>query len=302
MQGSLSMRHGVLWVGRHEKTAHVRPYDLDGRALGPGFSFRDERAGRSEVGGLEVDADHRVWVADTVASRVRAFTVSGAETGGFGSAEEERDRPGVPWSAADVAAVEPVEGADDGADDAGPRLLVACRGERRHGLQLFTAEGAWIASLRSEGSPLALFRDVVRVAARGRLAWACEARAGRVQVFRDGDFHFHFSVPPAPGATFEPRALAPLADGRLVVAAGGPGSSALLLLDASGRLLRELAGHGVHEGAVFEPNDVVLEESDGEDARRRVVVVDRDAERVQVFTLDGRCYGRFESLPGEPAG
>ena len=32
----------------------------------------------------------------------------------------------------------------------------------------------------------------------------------------------------------------------------------------------------------------------------RVAVIDRDAERLQVFTLDGRCLGEFPALPGEP--
>ena len=39
-QGSLCLRGGVLYVARHAQTAHVRPYDLDGRPLGPGYSFR----------------------------------------------------------------------------------------------------------------------------------------------------------------------------------------------------------------------------------------------------------------------
>ena len=40
MQGSLCLRGGILYVGRHELTAHVRPYDLDGRPPGAGFPFR----------------------------------------------------------------------------------------------------------------------------------------------------------------------------------------------------------------------------------------------------------------------
>ena len=32
---------------------------------------------------------------------------------------------------------------------------------------------------------------------------------------------------------------------------------------------------------------------------KSVILMDRDAERVQVFNLEGRCYGEVQSLPGE---
>jgi hypothetical protein len=86
-------------------------------------------------------------------------------------------------------------------------------------------------------------------------------------------------------------AVAPLADGRLVLAVGG-GKSALLLCDATGHLLRVLARGGSDEGAVFHPSDVVVAE-DEDDRRTRVAVIDRDGDRVQMFTLEGRCYGAF---------
>ena len=71
----------------------------------------------------------------------------------------------------------------------------------------------------------------------------------------------------------------------------GP-ASALLLCDASGRILRVLATEGAGAGCVDQPGDVVVEEGD-RDATSRVVVIDREGERVQVFTLEGRCYGSF---------
>jgi hypothetical protein len=58
-----------------------------------------------------------------------------------------------------------------------------------------------------------------------------------------------------------------------------------------------LAGHGREEGAVFEPNDVAVDPHAAEpDAR--VAVIDRDGDRVQLFSLEGRCFGVFEELAG----
>ncbi|HVS12247.1 MAG TPA: hypothetical protein VMS76_20465 [Planctomycetota bacterium] len=288
MQGRLSLKSGILYVGRHELTAHVRPYDLDGAPLGPGFSFRGPQGEPSALAGLDVDEDHRIWLADSVLRRVRTFSLFGREVGSWGGSREPReDARGVLRDVADLALV---------AGEAEPAVIVACGGWRRHAVQVFRPDGRWAASLRPAGDPLGRFHGVRSVAARGRLAWVCEARAGRVQVFRDGEFHYLFSVPAAGGARFEPVALAPLASGQLVVACGGP-HSALLLLDAGGRLVRVLAERGAETGRVLEPGDVVAQ--DQEDERARVAVVDRDAERVQVFELSGRCFGAIEALPGQ---
>ena len=291
MQGSLSLVRGVLYVGRHELTAHVRPYDLDGRALGPGFSFRGPDGEAARVSGLAVDEDHHVWVADGAAGRVRAFNLFGRECGGFGAAGG--DVRGALTGVSDLCLLPPVgEGSD------GNFTLVTTRGQRlRHALQVFEPDGRWVQSLRPEGDPRGQFRGLRRVASDGKLIWACDARAGVVQVFRDLEFHFLFKVPVRAGGRFEPTAVAPLQDGRMILATGGADSS-LLLLDAGGRLLRVLAEAGHAAGEVFEPEDIALEEDSG-DRSRRLAVIDRDAERVQVFTVEGRCHGALEEMPGE---
>jgi hypothetical protein len=181
-------------------------------------------------------------------------------------------------------------------EEAAPLLLVARGGWRRHAVQLFSLEGRWHGSLRPCGEPLAHFQDVRAVAAHGRLTYVAEGRPGRVQVFRDGDFHFLFEVPTPPGGRFEPVGLAPLEDGRLIVACAGA-DSALLVVDAAGRLVQTLAEGGEEPGQVRDPNDVVAEiGSSG--CEPRVAAIDLDAERVQVFTLAGRCYGELMDLPG----
>lgn len=293
MQGSLCIRNGILYVGRHELTAHVRAYDLEGRALGPGFSFRSEGGEPASVSGLDVDRDHQIWIADSAAMRVRAFSLFGRSCGGFGSAAERPRHPDGEDPSGDLRGlcdVCVVPGEDEDA------LLAVCGGARRHGLQLFRADGRCFASLRPQGNPDGRFHGLRRAAVRGTWIYACEARAGRVQVFRDGEFHFLFKVPVRPGGRFEPAALAPLSDGRMVLATGGE-QAGLLLLDSDGRLVRVLAQRGRESGEVFEPEDVVVEDAP-EHGASRVAVLDCDGERVQVFTVEGRCYGAVEDLPG----
>lgn len=286
MQGALAVKNGVLYVGRHAKTASVCAYDLDGHALETSFTFKDERVGRSTVSGLAIDEDRRVWVADRAAGRVRCFSLFGQELftfgGEAGDLEDRRGRIGVP---VDVC----VAGCDDEL-----QVLVASDGLRRHALQWLHAETARVRSLAPQGDPRERFDRIHAVASAGRFLYACESRARRIQVYRDGEFHFLLRVPSARGDYVEPVAVAGVADGRVVVAVGGP-QSALLLMDRAGRVDRVLAGPGSDSGCVSEPGDVDVEEG-ASDRTTRVVAIDRDGERVQVFTLEGTCYGAFEQL------
>ncbi len=292
MKGSLALRHGVLYVGRHEATAHVRAYDLDGGPLAAGFPFRGPEGDGCTLAGLDVDSDHRLWIADRAAARVRAFTLVGREIGGFaGEPAQGDDRRGGLAQLSDLALLEDPE------DREPPKVLISRSGPWQHAVQIFSSDGQWLASLRCTGEPYGRFRDARAVACRGRLVYVCERLAGRVQVFRDGEFHFAFSLSLPGGGRFEPAAIAPLEDGRMVVACGGT-HSALLLLDGAGRLVCELAGAGSDPGQVLEPSDVVLEEQAGSQ-ESRIAVIDLDAERVQVLTLAGRCSGQLSELPGQ---
>lgn len=286
--GSLCLRQGVLYVGRHELTAQVRPYDLDGRALSAGFACRAANGEACRFGGLDVSGDHEIWIADGASNRVRAFNLFGREITSFGGGQRERDDArGTMRALADVALL--------GEEDDDPTFVVASGGRRRHALQVFDASGRCLESLRPEGESQGHFNGIARIAAFGRWLYVCEARAGRVQVFRDREFHFEFRIPVGAGR-FEPIAAAPVGDGRVVIATGGA-SSALLLVDAAGRLLRVLAERGQEHGQVFEPGDVAVERGRS-DHELRVAVIDRDGERVQVFTLEGRCHGELQALPG----
>ncbi len=287
-QGSLCLRGGVLYVARHAQTAHVRAYDLDGRPLGPGFAFRGRDGASIALGGIDVDSDRQVWSVDGLAGSVRAHSLFGRETAAFhGASAGFEDARGVLVGASDVALHE---------TDEALRVLVARSGIRRHALTLFTREGVLLESLRPLGDPAAQFHGLTRVAQRGPWTWACEAGAGRVQVFRDFEFHFSFRVEPYPGERTQPVAAALLGDGRAVVALGGS-RAALVLVDAAGRPLRVLAARGADHGEATEVGDVAVEEGSS-DRDTRMAVLDCDAERLAVYNLAGQCHGVFETLPG----
>ena len=290
MHGSLRLHVGVLWVGRHEKTAHIAAYDLDGRPLGRNFSFRNNELGRAAVSGLCIDQDHRIWVADTPSGKLLGFTLFGHQVAAFGGGD----------STDDVAKVltEPVDVDQYGEVDDGV-LVVASGGRRRHAVRLFTPNGELVLSLRPLGDPRGRFVGVRGVAAMDRLIFVPESNAQRVQVFRDGDFHFAFRCS-VPGFGSRPVAVAPIPDGRIVVAVKGDGDkeeSGLLLYDQSGHFLIVLAEAGREHGRVCEPEGLaVLDE--GRDRESRLFVIDCDGERVQVFNFEGNCYGAFETLTG----
>lgn len=294
MQASLALSRGTLFVGAHAKTAHVHSFDLGGRPLGCSFSFRDPAAGRSAVAGLALDDDRTLWIADTPADRVRQFSLFGREIGGLGShrpdAAEAPLLPGL--------ITHPVDVEVQGNRERG-WIAIASAGEQRHAVQLFEPGLVWRASCASLGEPQRAFRGVCRLAAQGERLYVAEALARCVQVFRAGVFLFAFHLTGRGGVRLEPSALAPLADGRLVVGCRAP-HSALLLVDASGRPLRVLAQEGTEEGQVFDPSDAVVEAAD-DDRHARLFVIDRDGLRVQAFTLEGRCLGSIplESHPLE---
>ena len=290
--GSLALHRGALFVGSSAKTAHVRVFDLDGAPLEAGFSFIDRALGRSSAVGLAVDDDRHVWVADGAAQRVRLFTLFGAEIGGLGVGQEDLAAELVPDRAGEVRA--PVDVAVEGDSD-GLKVVVASGGERRHAVQLFGGSGALVRSLRSEGDPSRPFRAVAGVGLLGRTLAVAEAGAGRVQVFRDLEYHFAFAPCARP---CEPTAVAVLPDGRFVVAHRGA-RGGVELCDASGGRLATLARAGVLDGEVDEPSDLAVDAA-ASDRASRVFVIDQEGGRVQVFTLEGRCYGSFPGLSAAP--
>jgi hypothetical protein len=86
-----------------------------------------------------------------------------------------------------------------------------------------------------------------------------------------------------------------------VIAHGDEGEAGgVVVVDESGRLLRQLAIPGGTLGEVLMPTAIAVHEAASEEDTL-VAVLDSDAERVQYFALDGRCFGSVLTLPGAPA-
>jgi hypothetical protein len=315
--GALTLHRGTIYVGTWARTARVRAFDRDGAELEAGFSFRDAEIGRSTASGLAVDDDRHVWIADRAAGRVRLFTLFGAEIGGLGAGRVDVAPELEPDTAGEVR--DPVDVVVAGDSDA-LQIVVASGGRRRHAVQTFGGSGRLVRSLLPLGDPRGRFRGVAGLGLCGRTLAVAERDAGRVQVFRDGEFHFAFGLGRLGGA-FAPTAVEPLACGRFVVAHAGRaatarggrgkareaverretgetgGAGGIELFDAGGRHLAVLAGPGRAEGCVSAPTDLAVD-AGADDRATRVFAIDRDGERVQVFTLAGRCYGSFPGLSG----
>ncbi|MEM1449885.1 MAG: hypothetical protein AAGI22_12280 [Planctomycetota bacterium] len=305
MQGSLRLHAGVLYVGRHELTAEVASFDLDGRPLETRFRFRDEDAGRSTVDGIDVDADRRLWIADGAARRVRCFTLFGQEVASVGgdgvhggergaAARDARGELGVP---VDVR----VTGADDDLT-----LLVASGDRRRHALQVLHPAGGRGRSIPPLGDPEGRFERIRGLDHVGHELAVCEAGARRVQIF-EGEltgrlvFRFAFEVPEGLG---RPEAVALVGDGRVVVATRGDASN-VVVFDAGGRLVGRIAqdaadpsAHAFGDASVDQPSALALDPGSS-DRESRLCVLDREGERVQVVSLDGRSFGAILGFGGD---
>lgn len=275
---SLAARHGILWVARWDQSWRVVPHDFDGRELGAGFVVPPENGTRAAIASIAVDEDRRLWIVDAAAGRVRAFTAFGRELDGL--PRGAGDRVG---SFADPIAVD-ATGVEDSA-----RIAVASAGARRHALHVARADLRSAVSLRPRDAAEG-FAGLGRVAFGPRgLLLACEPASRLVLAWRDGQFHFAFRAP----ADGVPAAVRALGDGRIVLACAGDDGGALHLVDAAGRLVRTLAAAGDAEGSLSDPEDLAIAETAGSDRRTRVVVADAAGTRLQVFNLEGDCYGAF---------
>lgn len=278
MSGALTQKGGVLFVGSHARTARLRTHDLDGRRLAGGFTFRDSERERSSVEGIAVDEDRRLWVADGQGLSLRTFSLFGREIANVPAGKEDlAGQIGRPTGVS-------VTGTDD-------EFLVGVTsaGLRRHGAQILSPNSGRMVSLRPLGNPEGFFRDAQGIVLQDEEAWVLEARTPRLQVFKQGAFHYALPLPEIDGAWPQAFALAP--GGRSVVAWGGE-SGAVLLLGPDGRVNGCLAAAGEEVGGVSHPTGILV--VPGEDDRHtRVVLLDHGGSRVQVFNLEGTCYGAF---------
>ena len=261
--GGLFLHEGVLFVAGYDQPGSILAYDLDGRRLDSGFVLGALDGGPApSLSGLAVDADRKLWVADAGSGLVRCVNLFGQEAGSFAPQVKPLEAP--------LGGKHPGTGLVDVAlaqSSEWTGIFAAAAGRRVGAVGLYLPDGTLLQALRSEGDPKAPFRRVVRIAAEGELLYVVEAGARRVQVFRAGEFHYAFGADRlgdslvAPAG--RPRALAPVGDGRLVVAVESLGEDG------------EEAGGGVDRNCGL------------------FVLTGRGGGRIQVFNLAGRCFGSF---------
>lgn len=92
------------------------------------------------------------------------------------------------------------------------------------------------------------------------------------------------------GAFNHPAAVAAMADGHVLVA-DGYGNSLVHVFDASGRLVHRFGGPGSSPGRFSTPHGILV------DSAGRILVADRENDRVQVFTPDGVWLEEWRDLP-----
>src|SRR5689334_8557398 len=279
MRARLASAAGVLYVLRDERGPRLGAFDWDGRPLSEPFAIPAAEPHACDPRALAVDGDRRLWIADRGARALRAFSVFGREVQRL---SPEARAPGTLESLSALAA----QGVEH-------ELMLAAGsgGERRHALLIHGQDGRRPLSLRPLGDPEGRFSGLCDLVFAGRRLYVCEEHAARVQVFRELEFHYALRA-----GGLRPCAIAPLSDERVLVAQAGE-PSALALVGPDGSLLRLIAAHGEDEGQVSDPCALALEE--GEDERHtRVALLDRGGDRVQIFALDGRCFGSFPGLGG----
>lgn len=308
--GALALHEGVLFVGRYTSGGEVLVFDLDGRQLEAGFHLPPmQGASGVALAGLAVDSDRKLWMADVQSGRVRCANLFGREGADFAPAPGKLEAPmSVLLSASSAAAPIGIALAET---SKWTGVFVATSGKSVGAVGLYLANGHRLLVLRSLGNPKAPFDRISGLTSFRNILWVVEAGARRIQVFRDGEFHFCFDGGRLSDRALEPegipRALAPVGDGRVVVVVEestegcASANTGLFLVSERGKPLCQLAATGTEEGRISHPVDVVVEEirpwpheSEAEvDRRRRILVLDRDGDRIQVFNMAGRCYGAF---------
>jgi DNA-binding beta-propeller fold protein YncE len=95
---------------------------------------------------------------------------------------------------------------------------------------------------------------------------------------------------PSDGGAFNhPAAVAATADGHVLVA-DGYGNSLVHVFDAAGRLVHRFGGPGSSPGRFSTPHGILV------DAAGRILVADRENDRVQVFAPDGAWLDEWRDL------
>ncbi len=268
MFGGIATKGRLLALARGAARGEIRVYDLADSTLRSRFSYGGTEGGWADAGGIDLDEEGRIFVADTAGGRLRIFSSFGHEVGGFGLPEEAsrpRDLKGMLAYPRSVVR------------DGTGRLWITC-GDRPwvHGLQVFDAQGRFLSSLEAFGDRSRSFGPALDLTLFGEDVWVADTGNDALQVWRlDGGFLCSFEIPRDWGR--RPQAIAAVGD-RL----------ALLLAEPRPRVLlvdRDFKRTGICRL----PRNQTLENPSGlaRGPEGRLFVLDRDGSRVLAFEGDG---------------
>jgi len=170
----------------------------------------------SGVGGLALDHQGFLYVADPVGQRLRVFDPEGVKSRVIGEERQLHLAGGLQLVERDGVLEDP----NHVAVDAEGNVYVAC-GEQFivHGLQKFSAKGQHLLSFPSLGEPGGTFGGPrgLTLDPDGTL-WLCDTQFHRLQRFSQGGQFLDVLGPPRDEPLVSPHAIAVLPDGDLLVA------------------------------------------------------------------------------------
>jgi hypothetical protein len=264
MYGGIAVSRNLFCLTYTQGRGRVFLVDLEEKRPIDFWDYVGSDGGYADAGGVAIDQNFTLHIADTHNEIVRRFTAFGKELGSIGSAHARgpgaisRDRTGYLDRPHAVAASEDI-------------VLIACGDQHlRRGVQRFTIDGESLP-------PLAAFGDREKEfgAPRGLCAGAdgifvADTLNGVVQRFTaDGRFVNEIAVATGPGRIGRPIAVQSLGDGTILVVDQG-----------DDRGLRRFEVSGKFVGSVSPGEPVVDPVALARDDDGRVYVLDRDGERV----------------------
>lgn len=266
------MRGNLLCVTYTSARGKVFLFDLEDRRPLSHWELPAPDNGWSDAGGVVIDRDFTLYVADASNHKVLHYTAFGRHLGDLGRPSDDavgkrRDRPGLLHHPHAVAVGEDF-------------VLVACGDRRmRRGVQCFSRDGRVLRPLPPFGDPEAQFGAPRGLWIDEQEILVADTLNGCVQRFRhDGVYVASVPTGGAPDEASRPVSVLRLVDGDLLVIDHGD-RWCVERFAVSGR------EHGEPEAmaeSVHRP--VAL----ARDEQGRVYVLDQDGERVQRFHPDLR--------------
>jgi len=226
MIGGLAVRNNLLCVTWSAGRGHVFLYDLDANERISSWCNPVGVSGYSDAGGIAIDQNFRIFVADTHNNCIRRYNAFGQHLGDLGlpvptSGDRGKDRTGVLDQPHAVAVH-------------GERVYVTMGEQpRQRAVQCFHLDGRVLPGLPAQGDSACKWGAPRGIFADDAGLLVADTLRGRIQRFRpDGTFVQEYVVR---GGDARPGHLARLSDGSMLMVDHSGASAALCALQLDGR-------------------------------------------------------------------